>query len=104
MTKTPHSRATVWQRTQNRKLFDMEGVALEFRDQDLQAIAERFVEKKTGARVLRSILEKALLDIMYELPSLSHVSKVIIDEATIHGETKPIIIYENHEQQSSAAE
>lgn len=89
---------------QYRRLFEMEGVALEFRDQALQAIAERCVEKKTGARGLRSILEKALLDIMYELPSLSHVSKVIIDEATIHGETKPIIIYENHEQQSSAAE
>lgn len=89
---------------QYRKLFEMEGVALEFRDAALHTIAERCVEKKTGARGLRSILEKALLDIMYELPSLSHVSKVIIDEAAIHGETKPIIIYENHEQQSSAAE
>ncbi len=89
---------------QYRKLFEMEGVGLEFRDSALQAIAERCVEKKTGARGLRSILEKALLDIMYELPSLSHVSKVIIDEAAIRGEAKPIIIYENHEQQSSAAE
>ncbi|EKD70637.1 MAG: hypothetical protein ACD_46C00464G0003 [uncultured bacterium] len=89
---------------QYRKLFDMEGVILEFRDAALQAIAERCVEKKTGARGLRSILEKALLDIMYELPSLTNVSKVIIDEATIHGETKPIVIYESHEQQQSAAE
>jgi len=87
---------------QYRKLFEMEGVALEFRDSALQMIAERCVEKKTGARGLRSILEKALLDIMYELPSLTHVSKVIIDETSIHGETKPIIIYENHEQQSAA--
>lgn len=87
---------------QYRKLFEMEGVALEFRDSALHAIAERCVEKKTGARGLRSILEKALLDIMYELPSLTHVSKVIIDEAAIHGETSPIIIYEN--QQQSAAE
>ncbi|VVC75774.1 ATP-dependent Clp protease ATP-binding subunit ClpX [Aquicella siphonis] len=87
---------------QYRKLFEMEGVALEFRDAALQAIAERCVEKKTGARGLRSILEKALLDIMYELPSLTHVSKVIIDEAAIHGETKPIIIYESPEQQSAA--
>ena len=86
---------------QYRKLFEMEGVALEFRDAALQTIAERCVEKKTGARGLRSILEKALLDIMYELPSLKHVSKVIIDEAAIHGETKPIIIYESHEQQCS---
>jgi ATP-dependent Clp protease ATP-binding subunit ClpX len=87
---------------QYRKLFEMEGVALEFRDAALHTIAERCVEKKTGARGLRSILEKTLLDIMYELPSLNHVSKVIIDEAAIHGETKPIIIYEN--QQQSAAE
>src|SRR5579883_136227 len=87
---------------QYRKLFEMEGVALEFRDAALHTIAERCVEKKTGARGLRSILEKVLLDIMYELPSLNHVSKVIIDEAAIHGETKPIVIYEN--QQQSAAE
>lgn len=89
---------------QYRRLFEMEGVSLEFRDAALQTIAESCVEKKTGARGLRSILEKTLLDIMYELPSLSHVSKVIIDESAIHGETKPIIIYENHEQQQRAAE
>jgi len=87
---------------QYRKLFEMEGVSLEFREAALRTIADHCVEKKTGARGLRSILEKALLDVMYELPSLSHVSKVIIDEAAIHGETKPIIIYENHEQQSAA--
>jgi ATP-dependent Clp protease ATP-binding subunit ClpX len=87
---------------QYRKLFEMEDVALEFREAALQTIAERCVEKKTGARGLRSILEKVLLDVMYELPSLNHVSKVIIDEAAIHGETTPIIIYENPEQQSAA--
>ncbi len=87
---------------QYRKLFEMEGVGLEFRDSALAAVAEFCVEKKTGARGLRSILEKTLLDIMYELPSLTQVSKVIIDETTIRGETKPIIIYEN--QQQSAAE
>lgn len=87
---------------QYQKLFAMENVGLEFRDVALQTIAEHCIEKKTGARGLRSILEKALLDIMYELPSLSHVSKVVIDEAAIHGETKPIIIYENHGQQSAA--
>jgi ATP-dependent Clp protease ATP-binding subunit ClpX len=86
---------------QYRKLFEMEGVNLEFREAALQTIADHCVEKKTGARGLRSILEKALLDIMYELPSLNHVSKVIIDESAIHGETKPIIIYENPEQQSA---
>ena len=86
---------------QYRKLFEMEGVFLEFRDIALHTIAERCVEKKTGARGLRSILEKALLDIMYELPSLTHVSKIIIDDATIHGETKPIIIYESLDQKTA---
>ena len=86
---------------QYRKLFEMEGVNLEFREAALHTIAKSCVEKKTGARGLRSILEKTLLDIMYELPSLSHVSKVIIDEAAIHGETKPIIIYENQQQQAA---
>ncbi|MDR3491748.1 MAG: ATP-dependent Clp protease ATP-binding subunit ClpX [Gammaproteobacteria bacterium] len=90
---------------QYRKLFEMENVTLEFRDAALEVIAERCVEKKTGARGLRSILEKVLLDIMYELPSLSHVSKVIIDEATVKGESQPIVMYENPElEQSFAAE
>ncbi|HEU5281239.1 MAG TPA: ATP-dependent Clp protease ATP-binding subunit ClpX [Gammaproteobacteria bacterium] len=89
---------------QYKKLFDMEGVALEFREPALLAIAERSVEKKTGARGLRSILEKALLDIMYELPSLTNVSTVVIDESVIRGDSKPMIIYENPEQQQSAAE
>lgn len=89
---------------QYRKIFDMEHVALEFRDAALQIIAERCVEKKTGARGLRSILEKALLNIMYELPSLSHVSKVIIDEATIKGESEPILMYETPEQSYAITE
>lgn len=83
---------------QYHRLFEMENVNLEFREPALHSIAERCVEKKTGARGLRSILEKALLDIMYELPSLSHVNKVVIDEGAIHGETKPIIIYDNPEK------
>lgn len=89
---------------QYKKLFDMEGVNLEFSEAALLAIAERSVEKKTGARGLRSIVEKALLDIMYELPSLVNVSTVIIDESVIRGESKPMIIYENPEQQQSVAE
>ncbi len=89
---------------QYRKLFEMEGAALEFRDAALRAIAERCVEKKTGARGLRSILEKTLLDTMYELPSLAHVSKVIVDEASITSDVKPKILYENSEQAYAAAE
>lgn len=83
---------------QYQKLFDMENATLEVRDNALQAIAERCVEKKTGARGLRSIMEKVLLDTMYELPSLKQVSKVIVDESTIKGDSKPIIMYENQEQ------
>lgn len=89
---------------QYRKLFELEGASLEFRDAALQAIAESCVKKKTGARGLRSILEKVLLDTMYELPSLSNVSQVIVDESTITGETKPIIVYENAEQAYAASE
>lgn len=89
---------------QYRKLFEMEHAVLEIRELALQAIAERCVEKKTGARGLRSILEKVLLDTMYELPSLHNVSKVIIDEATINADSKPIIVYENQEQSYPATE
>jgi len=88
---------------QYRKLFELEDATLEFREQALQVIAERCVEKKTGARGLRSILEKILLDTMYELPALENVSKVIVDEATVKGESQPIIVYENQDQQAIAA-
>src|SRR5579864_4129986 len=89
---------------QYRKLFEMEGVALEFREPALQTIAARCVEKKTGARGLRSILEKILLDSMYELPSLKGVSKVIVDESCITGESMPILICENTEQTFAVSE
>jgi ATP-dependent Clp protease ATP-binding subunit ClpX len=89
---------------QYRKLFEMEGTSLEFRDAALHMIAERCVEKKTGARGLRSILEKALLDTMYELPSLKNVAKVVVDESCIKGESSPIIMYENSEQAFAASE
>jgi ATP-dependent Clp protease ATP-binding subunit ClpX len=89
---------------QYRKLFEMENVTLEFREPALHAIAERCVEKQTGARGLRSIMEKTLLDTMFELPSLSHASKVIVDETVIKGDSKPIIMYENQEQPLAATD
>ncbi|SFD24297.1 ATP-dependent protease ATP-binding subunit ClpX [Pseudoalteromonas denitrificans] len=76
-------------------LFNMEDVELEFREDALIAIAERAMERKTGARGLRSIVEAVLLDIMYELPSMENVSKVVIDETVISGESDPILMYEN---------
>lgn len=77
------------------KLFDMENITLEFRKEALVAVAKKALERKTGARGLRSILEQALLDTMYDLPSMEGVSKVVIDEAFINGETPPLLIYEN---------
>jgi len=78
---------------QYQKLFSMEGVDLEFREQALRGIARKALARKTGARGLRSILEQALLDTMFDLPSLENVSKVVIDENSAAGEIHPILIY-----------
>jgi ATP-dependent Clp protease ATP-binding subunit ClpX len=78
---------------QYQKLFAMEGVDLEVRLQALSAIAARALARKTGARGLRSILEHVLLDIMFELPTLENVSKVVVDEPTIVADGKPLLIY-----------
>src|SRR6476469_3156764 len=82
---------------QYRKLFDMEGVDLEFREDALKAVAHRAMQRKTGARGLRTILENTLLDIMYDLPSMRNVQKVVVDDAVVTGETKPYVIYETDE-------
>ena len=78
---------------QYHKLFAMEGVDVEFHEGVLQAIAKKALERKTGARGLRSILEHSLLDIMYDLPSMENVSKVVLDVNGINGEIEPIVIY-----------
>ncbi|MGH8175645.1 MAG: ATP-dependent Clp protease ATP-binding subunit ClpX [Steroidobacter sp.] len=78
---------------QYRKLFDMEGVELEFRQDALKAVAKKAMQRKTGARGLRTILENVLLETMYELPSLRNVQKVVVDEAVILGESKPYVLY-----------
>ncbi len=75
------------------KLFAMEGVELEFREEALVAIANRAIKRKTGARGLRSIIEQSLLDIMFDLPGMKDVSKVVVDEKTVVGEGKPLLIY-----------
>jgi ATP-dependent Clp protease ATP-binding subunit ClpX len=75
------------------KLFKMEGVELEFRESALLLIAKKALERKTGARGLRSILEHSLLDIMYELPSLENLSKVVVDEGVVRGDAPAILIY-----------
>ncbi|MGQ4659786.1 ATP-dependent Clp protease ATP-binding subunit ClpX [Lysobacter sp. F6437] len=79
---------------QFKKLFDMEGVELEFRPDALVAIARKALKRKTGARGLRTIVESVLLDTMYELPSLENVSKVVVDESVIDHKTEPYLIYQ----------
>ncbi len=83
---------------QYHKLFEMEGVEVDFREDALRAVAKKAMDRKTGARGLRSILENVLLDTMYHIPSEVGVSKVVIDESVIKGESDPIKIYESSEQ------
>jgi ATP-dependent Clp protease ATP-binding subunit ClpX len=83
---------------QYNRLFEMEGSELEIRQDALSAIAQKAMERKTGARGLRTILEKVLLDTMYDLPSMENVSKVVLDEAVINGETDPLIIFDGGDQ------
>tara|TARA_B100000965_G_scaffold176269_1_gene147038 strand:- start:600 stop:1871 length:1272 start_codon:yes stop_codon:yes gene_type:complete len=84
------------------KLFKMENTEIEFRDNALMAIAKKAKERKTGARGLRTILENVLLDTMYNLPSTPEVSKVVIDEAVIEGDTQPILIYDQNTPEKKA--
>ena len=84
------------------KLFDMEGVEVDFREDALQAIAQKAMERKTGARGLRSILEAVLLDTMFDLPSSESVSKVVVDESVIKGESQPMLMYENVDKVQAA--
>ncbi|MDB2409643.1 ATP-dependent Clp protease ATP-binding subunit ClpX [Pseudomonadales bacterium] len=77
------------------KLFEMEGVDIDFREDALRAIATRAMVRKTGARGLRSILESVLLDTMYKIPSQVGVSKVVIDSSVINGDSEPLIVYQD---------
>ncbi len=84
------------------KLLEMEGAELEIRPSALHAIAKKAIARKAGARGLRSILEHALLDVMYDLPSEADVSKVVIDENTINNGAKPLLIY--HDKAKASGE
>jgi ATP-dependent Clp protease ATP-binding subunit ClpX len=84
------------------KLFEMDHCELEVRDDALHAIARKAMARKTGARGLRTIIENVLLDIMYDLPSTDNVTKVVIDEAVIDGESAPYLIYESQPQRAGA--
>ncbi|MCC8988503.1 MAG: ATP-dependent Clp protease ATP-binding subunit ClpX [Candidatus Contendobacter sp.] len=82
------------------KLFEMEGSDLEFRDEALRAVARKAMDRKTGARGLRTILEHILLDTMYDLPSMQNVRKVVVDDSVVAGHSKPYFIYENPERRA----
>jgi ATP-dependent Clp protease ATP-binding subunit ClpX len=86
------------------RLFEMEGCELEIREDALRAIARKAMLRKTGARGLRTILEQVLLDTMYDLPSMDEVTKVVVDEAVIGGESDPLMIYENNDKQIAASD
>jgi len=86
------------------RLFEMEGCGLELRDDALTAIARKSMDRRTGARGLRTIMEQTLLDIMYDLPSMDNVSKVVVDGSVISGETDPFIIYDGGDRQLAASE
>jgi len=86
------------------KMFEMEGCELEIREDALRAVARKAMERKTGARGLRSILEHVLLEPMYDLPSMEGVEKVVIDESVITGEGEPLFIYEGSEPRAASAE
>ena len=86
------------------KMFDMEGVEIDFREDGLRAVAERAMERKTGARGLRSILEGVLLDSMYNIPSQPDVAKLVVDESVIKGESEPLLVYESQESAKAASD
>ena len=87
---------------QYRKLFDYEGVELEFREDALRQIAKKAMERKSGARGLRSIMENALIETMYELPSIDYVRKVIVDGSVITEGARPLYVYEKDKSKKTA--
>jgi len=89
---------------QYHKLFEMEDVEIEFRDEALKAVAQKAMERKTGARGLRSILESVLLPTMYQLPDQSNVVKVVVNEQSITGECEPLMVLDSSELQQAASD
>ena len=82
-------------------LFEMEGVELDIRQEALHEIAKRAIERKTGARGLRSILEKTLMETMYQIPSQSLLQKVVVDRSVVRGETEPLMVFEDTKKRES---
>ncbi len=87
---------------QYHKMFDMEGVEIDFREDGLRAVAAKAMERKTGARGLRSILENVLLESMYNIPSQTGVAKLVVDESVINGDSEPLLVYETPDESVAA--
>ena len=87
---------------QYRKMFDMEGVEIDFREDGLRAVATKAMDRKTGARGLRSILENVLLESMYNIPSQTGVAKIVVDESVISGDSEPLLVYETQDETIAA--
>ena len=85
-------------------LFEMEDVELDIRQDALEAIAEKALTRKTGARGLRSIIENTLLDSMYDIPSQKDVHKLVVDASVINGDSEPLLVYDNPEQLKTASD
>ena len=88
---------------QFKKLFELEGVKLTFTDEALKSIADKAIKRKTGARALRSILEKILLDSMFDLPSLHSVEEVVVNEDAVDKDTEPLLIYSKSSEEPASA-
>jgi ATP-dependent Clp protease ATP-binding subunit ClpX len=86
---------------QYQRLFEIEEVELEFREEAIEAIAELAMKRKTGARGLRTVLEKTLLDTMFDIPSTEDVKRVIVDEAAVKGDSKPFLVYDSESKKAS---
>lgn len=87
---------------QYQKLFEFEGISLRFTEGSMKAIAEKALERKSGARGLRSVMEEAMLDVMYELPSDEHASECVINTQVIRDGEYPVILYDNSKKKKSA--
>ena len=85
-------------------MFEMEGVELDIRQDALEEIAKKALERKTGARGLRSIIEDILLDTMYKTPTEKNISKVVIDSSVVRGESEPLMVYENSDSKVAVRE
>ncbi|MEO1329142.1 MAG: ATP-dependent Clp protease ATP-binding subunit ClpX [Pseudomonadota bacterium] len=88
---------------QYHRLFEMEGVELNFTDDALREIARKAIARKTGARGLRSILEDVLLDAMFELPGMENVKQIVVDDEVIQGRKEPVIVYEEAQAEGARA-